>query len=107
MSYWNFRVCKEKYKDIGDVWELAIREVYYNDDGSIWAVSKDGISAHGEINEDSDEAAALKDVKADLQRMQECTEKPILDLNTLEFACHEDEESIKATELEAKMLDPT
>lgn len=89
MSYWNFRVCKEKYKDIGDVWELSIREVYYNDDDSIWAVSQNAISAHGEIDEDSDEAAALKDVKADLQRMQECTEKPILDLNTLVFAAHE------------------
>ncbi len=62
MSYWNFRVCKEKYKGItspDDVWELSVREVYYNDDGSIWAVSKEGISAHGEID-DTDEAAALK-----------------------------------------------
>lgn len=69
---------------------LSIREVYYNQDGSIWAVSENGISAHGEIDADvMDESDGLKDLKADLQRMQECTKKPILNLDTIEFAKHE------------------
>lgn len=88
MSYWNFRVCREQYHgDVGA--SLSIREVYYNTDGSIWAVSAEPIAAHGEMDEDLNESDAFKEVKADLQRMQECTKKSIINLDTIEFAEHE------------------
>ena len=96
MSYWNFRVCAEKYpsevlpEGSEGMSSLTVREVYYNQDGSIWAVSENEISAHGEIDADVvNESEALKELKADLQRMQECTKKPILNLDTIEFAEHE------------------
>ena len=92
MSYWNFRVCKEKYTselDVDGLASLSVREVYYNQDGSIWAVSENAISSHAEIDADVNESDGLKELKADLQRMQECTKKPILNLDTIEFAEHE------------------
>lgn len=90
---WNYRVCREKYKQGEGSW-LSIREVYYNEDRSIWAVSEDAMAVVSEIDEDTDESTAFRELKADLQRQQECTKKPIVDLDTLEFAEHCTENTI-------------
>ncbi len=88
---WNYRVCRETYKQGEGSW-LSIREVYYNDDGSIWAISENAMPVVSEIDEDIDESTAFRELKADLQRQQECTKKPVLDLDAFEFAAHYDEE---------------
>ena len=77
---WNYRLCKSTYKgaDYEEV-SFTIREVYYNKDGTIWAVTENGTSPFGENVEE------VKDV---LAKMSSAFEKEIIDIDTLIFAKH-------------------
>lgn len=46
MSHWNHRVVKQKLED-GSEW-FSVREVFYNDDGSIYAYTENPIDISGE-----------------------------------------------------------
>lgn len=53
----------------------SIREVFYNDDGSISMWTKDPIDPYGET---------LDGLRLTLERMLECLDKPVLDEQELE-----------------------
>lgn len=64
--YWNHRLIKR----IDDGYEqYGIYEVYYNDDGSIYAYTEEPIEVCGDTQEDVEEI---------LQWMMNCLEKPVL-----------------------------
>lgn len=46
MSHWNHRVVKETLKDGTEF--FTVREVFYNDDGSIYAYTQEAASISGE-----------------------------------------------------------
>ena len=73
---WNYRVCKRNY--LSDEY-FTIHEVYYNDDGSIWAVTEEAVAAFGD---------SPKEIKDCLKKMQEALKKDVIDLDTLVFAPH-------------------
>lgn len=73
---WNYRICKRTYLSED---ALEVHEVYYNPDGSIWAVTEEPVTAFGET---------LKELRSSLRRMQEATKKEVVDLDTLVFAPH-------------------
>lgn len=72
MSYWNYRIGRQKYKDnVCEEYLFSIIEVYYNDDNTIRAWGSASI-AH--IEESSDFHIILNNMKLALN-------KPILDLD--------------------------
>jgi hypothetical protein len=70
---WNHRVCKETTH--GEV-SYSIREVFYTDAGAVSLYSFDPDAPYGET---------LDELRADMARMTAAVEKPVLDLDTLEF----------------------
>ncbi len=86
MSHWNNRVCKETKN--GTVY-YEIREVYYNDDNEIWAVTEEDIGVACDIwDEDVTEEDCINDMKETVERFRLCFEKPIVYLDTIEYAKH-------------------
>ena len=77
---WNHRVIKEILKD-GSEW-FSIREVYYNDDGSIYAYTQEPIDIAGE---------SLDELREYLQWCLSCLEAPVLEDGKVEFV-HQDDE---------------
>lgn len=78
MSHWNYRLCKSTYH--GDGYEevtIDIREVYYNDDGSIWAVTENAVGIVGET---------VDEVKSALEKMNLALGKDIIDLDTIVYS---------------------
>ena len=82
MGHWNYRVCKQYYKfpetsggEDGE-YEYSLREVYYNEDGSIWATSGKPQAPQGET---------LEDLKDGVSRMQRALDKDVIDLDTIEY----------------------
>ena len=75
---WNYRLCKETYKD-NDYEEVGyqIKEAYYNKAGGIWAVTENGASIYGE---------SVEEAKEVLKKMQLVFEKEVLDLDGFVFA---------------------
>lgn len=68
--YWNHRVMIRHHEDY-DLTTYGIREVYYDDDdGAITAWTVDDMDPHGET---------LEELRADLERMLACCDKPVLD----------------------------
>ena len=79
---WNYRVCKSVWKEDGyEEVNFEIHEVYYNKDGSIWAVSSNGIAAHAEN---------VKSLGWTLNKMKEALKKEVIDLDTLVCVPRED-----------------
>tara|TARA_R100000278_G_scaffold51752_1_gene43723 strand:+ start:162 stop:398 length:237 start_codon:yes stop_codon:yes gene_type:complete len=77
---WNNRIIKHE-KD-GATW-YSVHEVFYNEDGSIYAHTDDPITIVGETEEEAVEQAEqiLRDIK----------DKPVLVGSELEFKDHEEE----------------
>ena len=86
MSHWNNRVCKETKN--GTVY-YDIRECYYNNDGEIWAVTEEGISVGCDVYDESvTEEDCIKDMKESVERFEKCFDKPIVDIDNIEYAEH-------------------
>lgn len=85
MSTWNYRLCKVTYNKGEESEEVSyeIREAYYNDDGSIWAVTDDAVGIYG----DTPETAKRTYVWVGL-----AYEKEIIDLDTFVFAKRDNDE---------------
>jgi len=68
---WNHRVIRRTYEGT-DYQEIRyeIHEVFYNDDGSIYAYTEESIEPSGET---------LKELKQDLKWMKKALEKPVLE----------------------------
>jgi hypothetical protein len=73
MSHWNCRVLKEKFGK--NDW-YSIREVFYNDDGSIYSYTKDPVDIAGE---------SIDDIREYLQWCLSCLDKDILIDGEVEF----------------------
>lgn len=88
MSHWNYRLCKNKHERSSgnDVTLYSIREVYYNDDGEIWGLTDDGISVYGDSDGFDNEQEILDDMKGAVKNMLLAFEKPVIDLDTIEYA---------------------
>lgn len=73
---WNYRLCKETYSAGTQDEELGftIREVYYNDDGTISSYSENPISPY---------AHSPEEMKWVLEKMQESLNKEVVDLDLL------------------------
>ena len=83
---WNYRLCKSTYK--GDGYEevsYVIHEVYYNKDGSIWAVTENGASVYGE---------SVGEAKEVMDKMLRAFEKDVIDLDTIVFAERTSDEEV-------------
>jgi hypothetical protein len=65
---WNYRVFEEKHEQPEPWSSFDIREVYYNEDGEIWAYS-DTVSPFGESSEE---------LKEDISMYLEAFKKPAL-----------------------------
>jgi hypothetical protein len=84
VSFWNYRVIhsqREYPASMGKLKdemmdEFSIREVYYNDDNTIHAISQEGMAAYGESIEELKEAAVT---------MLEAFKAPILKEWEIEF----------------------
>jgi len=64
---WNHRVVK--FTEDSDDW-YAVCEVYYNEDGTIYAHTQDGIRVSGE---------SVEDLKETLERMLRCLDQGIVE----------------------------
>lgn len=73
MSHWNHRVLKEVLN--GEDW-YSIREVFYNDDGSIYAYTKEPIDIAG---------SSIDEIREYLQWCMDCLDKDILIDGEVEF----------------------
>ena len=71
---WNHRVVKEVL-DNGDEW-FTVREVFYNDDGSIFAYTEEPADVCGE---------SIDEIREYLQWCLNCLDKPILEEGKVEF----------------------
>ena len=79
MGHWNHRVIQETLKN-GDNW-FSVREVYYNDDGSIYAYTEEASKADGET---------IEGVKEYLKWCLNALDKPILIDGEVKFIEPED-----------------
>ena len=74
MNGWNYRVLRHRQRDRLNkrrwVYWFAIHEAYYDDHGRIWAISKDGMSPHGET---------LAELRSDFTMFMNAFQKPVLD----------------------------
>ena len=82
MTHWNHRVVKEK---LGDEDWYSVREVFYNDDGSIYAYTDDPVDIVGN---------SVEDLRKYTQWVLNCLDKDILIDGEVEF--------IDPDEIEAK-----
>lgn len=75
---WNYRLCKYTYKkDSYEEIYYEIREIYYNENGDICAVTENPAGLLAESPEE------MKEV---LKRIGIALEKDIVDLDTIKFA---------------------
>jgi hypothetical protein len=72
MSHWNHRVVKRTFEG-GEV-IYAIHEAYYDDNKKVWAITEEGVDAHGET---------MEELKQSLEWMQKALEAPILDYDKI------------------------
>ncbi len=74
MSHWNHRVVKQILPD-GSEWH-SVREVFYNDDGSIFAYTEEPVGIAGE---------SIEELKQYAQWVLDCLDKDILVDGEVEF----------------------
>jgi tetrahydromethanopterin S-methyltransferase subunit H len=74
MSNWNHRIVRETLKD-GSFW-YSVREVFYNDDGSIYAYTQNPVGISGET---------IEDLREYTQWILNCLDTPILIDGEVEF----------------------
>jgi hypothetical protein len=80
MSHWNHRVLKQILPD--DTEWYTVREVYYNDDGSIFAYTEDPVEIVGE---------SIAELRQELEWILACLDKEILVEGEVEFVNRENE----------------
>jgi hypothetical protein len=92
MSHWNYRLGKKLHKyTIGTVqrehYVYAVYEVYYNEDGSIFASSEEpqSIMATLEPWDCDTEEECIASLADQLTKMQLALAKPVLDIDNIEY----------------------
>lgn len=76
---WNHRVVRSVSAVDGTV-AYTIREVFYEDDGKVSGWTADAIEPHGET---------LDELRQNIARMAECTDRPVLDEDELQADAEE------------------
>jgi hypothetical protein len=85
---WNYRVCKTEKtvcEDIGPVCSYAIHEVYYNKDGSIWAITENPVTVVADrfISDSTEtEEWALGEMERTVQYFARAVRENVIDLDT-------------------------
>lgn len=90
MGHWNYRICRKKCQSEHrehPVYFYGIYEVYYNDDGTIWATTEEPVSIGVEqyVELGDTEEGSLKEIEGGLDKMRMALTKEILDLDTIVF----------------------
>jgi hypothetical protein len=80
MSHWNHRVLKQTLPD-GTEW-YTVREVYYNDDGSIFAYTERPVEIAGE---------SLAELRQEIEWILACLDQEMLIEGEVEFVDDENE----------------
>lgn len=75
---WNYRICKYTVTPNEEV-AFEVREAYYNDDGSIYAITDEAIGIYG---------GSIEDIQQSYDWMAEAFKKDIIDLDTFVFTPH-------------------
>lgn len=84
MSHWNHRVVKETRNGIIT---YEIREVFYNDNKEIGAITEEGVSVYSEFwDDDMTEEDCLKELRETVERFKRALKTPIVDADTIKFA---------------------
>lgn len=73
MPYWNLRVIEQPE---GDTNPFSVHEVYYNDDGSIYAYGERPAALSGE---------SIEELRKYCQKILDCLEKPPLVMGEIAF----------------------
>lgn len=97
---WNYRLCKNTYRTSATNPEeitcvsYEIHETYYNNNGDIWAVNEEPVTVGAYIDLPSEETEAEKliELGLTLDQMRVALHKGIIDLDTFEFANHDNED---------------
>lgn len=90
MGHWNYRIgrkkCQSEHRE-HPVYFYGIYEVFYNDDGTIWATTEEPVSIGVEqyVELGDTEEWALKEIEGGLDKMRIALTKEILDLDTIVF----------------------
>lgn len=79
VTIWNHRVVHRVFENGID--EYSIREVYYNDDGSIYGFTESPIQVYGDT---------LEELKETLQYLMNCVSFPVLEED--QIVCKNDED---------------
>jgi len=85
MSHWNHRVLKQTLPD-GTEW-YTVREVYYNDDGSIFAYTERPVEIAGE---------SLAELRQEIELILACLDKEMLIEGEVEFVDDKNEQDDSA-----------
>ena len=78
--FWNHRVTKRKTdfdEGTGSNIEFGIREVFYNDNGEVYAIAEEADSPWGE---------SFEDLKSDMEHYMKALDNPVIDLDTIKYA---------------------
>jgi hypothetical protein len=75
MMTWNYRITRQR---AGAEFEFTIREVYYDETGTVVTWTQDAVAAHGDTREEC--VAALA------RMMDDAESRPVLDVDTGEDA---------------------
>ena len=71
MSHWNHRIIKLKAQDGAELVDnYAVHEVYYNDDGTIYAYTNNPVRAYGDT---------LEELRETLNHMLKSLDAPVLE----------------------------
>jgi len=85
VTYWNYRLCKETGKNEYTV--LSIREVYYNKENQVEAVTEDSLDLDLTLDKEQTTEDGKDEIKNMLEMMlRDCFSKGILDLDTITYA---------------------
>lgn len=79
MAYWNYRVIVDDINIFGEK-NYQIKEVYYNDDNTINAISQNGISPYGNTKEE---------LENDINLMLKALNLPILEESKIIFSSYD------------------
>lgn len=80
MSHWNHRVVRETLSD--GSYFYSVREVFYNDDGTIYAYTQEPVDICGDT---------IDDIKEYTQWILNCLDKPMLIDGEVEFIDYNDD----------------
>jgi len=88
---WNYRLCKEKVRDdVGGepVYYYSVREAFFNQDGSIWAIGGEASLGCDKYATDTEEWVK-SDLQQDLEHQRQAFSRAVIDLDTIVYAAQE------------------